>query len=146
MRKFLLVPVMLLISLSVLGCGMTPEMRQEIVDDLAEIVTTKLGDKTKEIAGKVTAKAVEAITKTATELGISEEKIKELSEKATARATEAVDKFVEEKMPAEVRKVINDVVPEATESATGKGVAGFLYMGLQALLGLGKKGILGGVA
>ncbi len=145
MRKFWLVPAML-VSMLVMGCGLSVEQRQEIVDDLSGIVTAKLGGKVREIAGNVTAKAVEAITKTATELGLSEEKIKELGEKATARASEAVDKFVNEKLPTEVKKVVNDAVPEATESSTGKGVAGFLYMGLQALLGLGKKGILGGVA
>lgn len=147
MRKFLLMSVMLVTTTFSVGCGLTVEQRQEVVDELSEIVTAKLADKTKEIAGNVTAKAVEAITKTATELGISEEKIKELGEKATARATEAVDKFVAEKLPAEVKKVVNDAVPEATESSgTGKGVAGFLYMAFQGLLGLGKKGILGGVA
>jgi len=146
MRKFLIVPVMLLISMSVLGCGLTVEQRQEMVGEIRDRVTAMVLEKTKAIVGDVAAKTVEAITKKATELGLSAEKAKELGEEAAAHATEAVTKLIEEKVPAVITAVAEKIIPEATEGGTGKGVAGWLYMAAQGLLGLGKKGILGGLA
>ncbi len=147
MRKLLLMPILLLISMSAMGCGMTPEMRQEMVREVAEHATAAVLEKTKEIAGDVAEKAVEVITEKATELGLSAEKAKELAEAAAEHAKETITLLIEEKVPAAITAVVEKVIPEATESSgTGKGVAGFLYMAFQGLLGLGKKGILGGVA
>ena len=148
MKKFLLMPVMLLISLSVLGCGMTPEMRQELVDGISAKATVAIRGKMLEASGDVVKKVVETVTKQAAELGISEENVKLLADLASAAMLDAIKDLIDNKVPKVIRAVVEKVVPEATEaeSGTGKGVAGFLYMGLQTLLGLGKKGILGGLA
>ena len=147
MRKCLLIPILLLISMSAMGCGMTPEMRQEIVDGVTAKATVAIKGKMREASGDVVEKVVEAVTKQAAELGISEENVKLLASLTSAAMLDAITDLIDNKVPKVIRAVVEKAVPKATESGgTGKGAAGWLYVGLNVLLGLGKKVVTGGLA
>lgn len=148
MRKLLLMPILLLISMSAMGCGLTVAQRQEMVSEISEHATAVVLEKTKEIAGDVAEKAVEVITEKATELGLSPEKAKELAEAAAEHAKETITKLIEEKVPPAITAIVEKVIPEATEAegGTGKSILGGLFVLAQGLLGFGSKNILAGVA
>ncbi len=148
MRKFCILLTTLLISMSAMGCGMTPEMRQEIVDGVTAKATVAIKGKMREASEDVVKKVVEAVTKQAAELGISEENVKLLADLTSAAMLDAITDLIDNKVPKVIRAVVEKAVPEATEAegGTGKGFAGFIYMGLNVLLGLGKKAVTGGLA
>ena len=153
MRKFLLVPAML-VSMLVVGCGLSPEQRQGLIDGVSEKVTVALQKKLREASGPVVEKVVAAVLKEAAELELSEDEIKQFGENVQKIVDNAIAELIDEKVPEVVKpvveKVADKVLPKATEigdggGGAGKGVAGFLYMGLQMLLGLGKKVATGGL-
>ncbi len=151
----MLVPVLLLISLSVLGCGLSPEQRQDLIDGVSEKVTVALQVKMREASVPVIKKAVAAVLKEAAELELTEGEVMKLGEVMQKIMDNVVAELIDEKIPEVVKpvveKVADKVLPKATEigdggGGAGKGFAGFLYMGLQVLLGFGKKAVTGGLA
>jgi hypothetical protein len=151
MRKFLLVSVMLLISLPVLGCAISPEQRQFIKDETSARVTAAIQGKMKEAAGPAIEKAVAAVLKQAAELELTEGEIKGLGESMQNIMDKVVAELIDDKVPAVVEKVVEKVVdtvlPEATDETGGggggvtkKGIFGTLISLAQMALGFKLKG------
>ena len=129
--------LVLLVPWCILGCGLSKAQRIELVDGLTNTITakveTKLVPKILELTDKAVKEGVE-------ELNLSPDAAKTLEDAANNAIRTKLKSLVEEELKPEIRKVVEDIVPEADEETSGggfgKAIGGFLTTTVFGLLGI----------
>ncbi len=135
MKNLTAVLVVLLVPWVLMGCGLTKAQRIELVDGLTKTLTEKVSEKLVPKIEKVAAKAVKEGIE---ELNLSPEAAKKLEDAANNAIRSKLKDLVEEELKPAIRKVVDDIVPEADSetSGVGKALSGLLSTAVFGLLGI----------